>query len=57
VIEVNLERQTVRLPDGQEHRFEIDPFRKMCLLQGVDDLGYLLSKAEAVDAFEARPAY
>lgn len=57
VIEVNLERQTVRLPDGQEHHFEIDSFRKMCLLQGVDDLGYLLSKAEAVDAFEARPAY
>lgn len=57
VIEVNLERQAVRLPDGQERHFEIDPFRKMCLLQGVDDLGYLLSKAEAVDAFEARPAY
>ncbi len=36
-----LERQTVTLPDGQEHHFEIDPFRKMCLLQGVDDLGYV----------------
>jgi 3-isopropylmalate/(R)-2-methylmalate dehydratase small subunit len=57
VIEVDLERQTVTLPDGQKHHFEIDPFRKMCLLQGVDDLGYLQSKAEAVAAHEARPAY
>ena len=57
VIEVDLERQTVTLPDGQEHHFEIDPFRKMCLLQGVDDLGYLQSKAEAVAAYEAQPAY
>ena len=57
VIEVNLERQTVTLPDGQERRFEIDPFRKMCLLQGVDDLGYLLTKAEAVAAHEAQAAY
>jgi len=56
-IEVDLERQTVTLPDGQEHHFEIDPFRKMCLLQGVDDLGYLQSKAEAVAAHEAQPAY
>ncbi len=57
VIEVDLERQTVTLPDGQEHHFEIDPFRKMCLLQGVDDLGYLQSKAEAVAAHEARSPY
>jgi 3-isopropylmalate/(R)-2-methylmalate dehydratase small subunit len=57
VIEVDLERQTVTLPDGQEHHFEIDPFRKMCLLQGVDDLGYLQSKAEAVAVHEARSPY
>jgi 3-isopropylmalate/(R)-2-methylmalate dehydratase small subunit len=37
--------------------FEIDPFRKMCLLQGVDDLGYILSKEAAIRAHEAQPAY
>lgn len=56
-ITVDLENQVVVLPDGQQLPFEIDPFRKMCLLQGVDDLGYLLSKSEAIDAYEAQPAY
>jgi 3-isopropylmalate/(R)-2-methylmalate dehydratase small subunit len=56
-ITVDLENQVVVLPDGQQLPFEIDPFRKMCLLQGVDDLGYLLSKNEAIAAHEAQPAY
>ncbi len=56
-ISVDLEQQTVTLPDGQRHSFPIDPFRKMCLLQGLDDLGYLQSKAEAIAAHEAQPAY
>jgi 3-isopropylmalate/(R)-2-methylmalate dehydratase small subunit len=56
-IVVNLQEQKVVLPDGQELGFEIDPFRKMCLLQGVDDLGYILSKEAAIRAHEAQPAY
>jgi 3-isopropylmalate/(R)-2-methylmalate dehydratase small subunit len=56
-IAVDLANQVVVLPDGQQLPFEIDPFRKMCLLQGVDDLGYLLSKEAAIAAYEARPAY
>ena len=54
---VNLEEQTVTLPDGQQHSFDIDPFRKMCLREGMDDLGYLLSKADSVAEYEAQPAY
>jgi 3-isopropylmalate/(R)-2-methylmalate dehydratase small subunit len=52
-ITVDLERQKVTLPDGQQLGFEIDAFRKMCLLQGVDDMGYLLSKDAAIGQFEA----
>lgn len=51
---VDLPRQSVSLPDGRSFRFEIDPFRKMCLLQGVDDLGYLLAKEPLIAAYEAR---
>ncbi len=56
-ITVDLESQTVSLPDGQTHTFAIDPFRKICLLEGLDDLGYILSKIEAIEAHEAVPAY
>ncbi len=56
-IQVDLEAQTVTLSDGQTHSFEIDPFRKVCLLEGLDDLGYILSKNEAIEAHESTPAY
>lgn len=56
-ISVNLEAQTVTLPDGQTHSFDIDPFRKNCLQEGLDDLGYILSKDDAIAAHEAEPAY
>jgi 3-isopropylmalate/(R)-2-methylmalate dehydratase small subunit len=56
-LSVDLERQKVILPDGQELGFNIDPFRKMCLLQGVDDLGYIMTKEDAVAAHEARRPY
>jgi 3-isopropylmalate/(R)-2-methylmalate dehydratase small subunit len=56
-IVVDLENQTVTLPDGQQHTFPIDPFRKICLLDGLDDLGYILSKEDAVAAHEASLAY
>lgn len=56
-IAVDLENQTVTLPDGQTHSFDIDPFRKICLLEGLDDLGYIMSKNEAIEAHEVEPAY
>lgn len=56
-ISIDLENQTVTLPDGQQMSFAIDGFRKMCLLNGLDDLGYLLAKESAIAAHEAAPAY
>jgi 3-isopropylmalate/(R)-2-methylmalate dehydratase small subunit len=56
-IVIDLENQVVLLPDGQEMGFDIDPFRKMCLLEGLDDLGYLLSKEDEIAAYEAKPVY
>lgn len=52
-VHVDLESQTLTLPDGSTATFPIDAFSKECLLQGVDQLGYLLNKASAVDAYEA----
>ncbi|MBW7883037.1 MAG: 3-isopropylmalate dehydratase small subunit [Caldilineaceae bacterium] len=54
---VDLESQTVTLPDGQQHTFAIDPFRKLCLLEGIDDLGYIMSKEMAIETYERTPLY
>ena len=44
-------------PDGGSIAFEVDAFRKHCLLNGLDDIGLTMEKADAIDAFEAgRPA-
>jgi 3-isopropylmalate/(R)-2-methylmalate dehydratase small subunit len=51
---VDLEPQRVSLPDGTSGEFPIDPFAKRCLLQGVDELGYLLTHAERIEAHESR---
>ncbi|MFN8446978.1 MAG: 3-isopropylmalate dehydratase small subunit [Caldilineaceae bacterium] len=56
-VTVNLENQSVTLPDGQSVGFEIDPFRKLCLLNGVDDLGYIQSKDASIASYEAAPTY
>ncbi|MBI3959583.1 MAG: 3-isopropylmalate dehydratase small subunit, partial [Chloroflexi bacterium] len=56
-ISIDLASQTVTLPDGQQMGFAIDGFRKMCLLNGLDDMGYLLAKDESIAAHEAAPAY
>lgn len=56
-ISIDLESQTVTLPDGQQMGFSIDGFRKLCLLNGLDDMGYLLAKEEAIAAHEAAPVY
>jgi 3-isopropylmalate/(R)-2-methylmalate dehydratase small subunit len=50
---VDLERQVVVKPDGAELAFEIEPFRKECLLGGYDDIGLTLRHADKIRAFEA----
>ncbi len=55
-IEVDLENSVVRLPDGRAVKFPIDAFPRYCLLNGVDELGFLLSKDAAIAAYEARRA-
>ena len=54
VLSVDLEQQVITGPDGGTIRFEIDAFRKHCLLNGLDDIGLTLEKAEKIDAYEAR---
>ncbi len=56
VITVDLEKQEITGPDGGCVTFEIDPFRKHCLLNGLDDIGLTLEKASAIKGFEARMA-
>jgi 3-isopropylmalate/(R)-2-methylmalate dehydratase small subunit len=51
---IDLERQTVSTPSGQTLRFEIDAFRKHCLLNGLDEIGLTLQHAEEIKVFEAR---
>jgi 3-isopropylmalate/(R)-2-methylmalate dehydratase small subunit len=52
VLSVDLERQEIRGPDGGKIHFDIDPFRKRCLIEGLDDIGLTLEKADAINAFE-----
>ena len=49
---INLEDQILTLPNGNAIRFEIDSFSKVCLMQGKDELGYLLSFASQTAAYE-----
>jgi 3-isopropylmalate/(R)-2-methylmalate dehydratase small subunit len=51
---VDLERQVVVTPSGQEFAFEVDNFRKHCLLNGLDDIGLTLQHADEIKAYEAR---
>jgi 3-isopropylmalate/(R)-2-methylmalate dehydratase small subunit len=53
-ITVDLERQVVVRPNGEEIRFEIDPFRKHLLVNGLDDIDQTLHHAPAIAAYEAR---
>jgi 3-isopropylmalate/(R)-2-methylmalate dehydratase small subunit len=50
---VDLEAQVVHLPGDEDLPFDVDPFSKIMLLKGTDELGYLLGKAPAIDAWEA----
>jgi 3-isopropylmalate/(R)-2-methylmalate dehydratase small subunit len=51
---VDLAAQEVRLPTGAAFPFEVDSFARTCLLQGVDEIGYLLSFTDIITAYEAR---
>ncbi len=53
-ITINLEHNTVTDDAGFHARFEIDPFRKYCLLNGLDDIGLTLRHVDALDSFEAK---
>ena len=53
---VDLEAQVIRGPDGGQISFNIDPFKKHCLLNGLDDIGLTLEKAPAIDSFEKKYA-
>ena len=55
-IEVDLENQTVTASDGEAFHFEIDAFKKHCLLNGLDDIGLTMEKAASIDTFEASAA-
>ena len=51
-LSVDLESQEIRGPDGGVIHFDIDPFRKHCLINGLDDIGFSLQKADKITAFE-----
>ena len=51
-IAVDLENQTVSLPNGPAHPFDIDPYRKRLLLEGLDEIGFTLGQIDKVEAFE-----
>ncbi|MBY0430203.1 MAG: 3-isopropylmalate dehydratase small subunit [Rhodospirillales bacterium] len=53
VVTVNLEKQEITGPDGGRIPFEVDSFRKHCLLNGLDDIGLTLQKARKIDGYEA----
>jgi 3-isopropylmalate/(R)-2-methylmalate dehydratase small subunit len=55
-ITVDLESQTISGPDGGTIHFDVDPFRKHCLLHGLDDIGLTLEKEKTIAGFETREA-
>ena len=54
VLHVDLPNQEIRGPDGGKIYFDIDPFRKRCLMEGLDDIGLTLEKTDAIEAFEGK---
>ena len=52
-VTIDLATQTVTLPDGSSHQFPLDPFARHCLLNGVDELGFLLDQESAIAEYES----
>jgi len=53
-VAIDLEAERVSLPDGSAHHFDIDPFARHCLLNGIDELAFTLSQIGEIEAFERR---
>ena len=51
---IDVEKLTLTLPDGTAVKFPLEGFARFCLLNGVDELGYLLSKSDAISAYEQK---
>ena len=54
IIEVDLEKQTIASSDGTVFTFDVDPFKKHCLLNGLDDIGLTMEKESDITAYEAK---
>ncbi|MGE0272858.1 MAG: 3-isopropylmalate dehydratase small subunit [Alphaproteobacteria bacterium] len=54
VISIDLEKQEIKGPDGGTIKFDVDPFRKHCLLNGLDDIGLTMQKSAEIDGFESK---
>jgi 3-isopropylmalate/(R)-2-methylmalate dehydratase small subunit len=55
-IRVDLASQAITLPDGERVEFPVDPFSKTCLLEGIDELGWILKQSAAISTFESTHA-
>lgn len=55
-LEIDVRAQQIRRPDGEVVAFALDPFTRQCLLDGVDELGYLIQRDAAISAYEAHRA-
>ena len=53
-LSIDLQKQEIRGPDGGVVRFEIDAYRKHCLLNGLDDIGLTMVKGKQIDSFEEK---
>jgi len=53
-LEINLPNQVIRRPNGADIAFDIDPFRKQCLLDGLDDIGLTMAKSDAISAYASK---
>lgn len=56
-IEVDLESQTITTPSGESIAFDVDPFRRHCLLNGLDDIGLTLQHVDDIKAYEQKQAH
>ena len=54
MLTIDLASQALTLPDGESVAFAVDPFSKTCMLEGVDEIGYIVKQLGAVEAFEAK---
>jgi 3-isopropylmalate/(R)-2-methylmalate dehydratase small subunit len=54
IVTIDLENQTITGPDGGEIGFELDPFKKHCLINGLDEIGLTFEREQAITDFEAR---